>query len=210
MGACRQIGKARQKIIPNSMRVRDNGTPKRAAARLAMPARAGQHRVIARQQSAYSRLTNSETLMKRIGVVAGLLFVGVLSACANAPYAKRTIDRQAAYTAAAGAPQNNFRFSSTLYSWEPLGETQLVVYTKPKEAYLLDLKACHNLLVTNAIELTSRLGQVSVGFDRVRTAPPRISCVISQIRPVDMGHLKAVQQAQRKIDATARETTPAE
>lgn len=148
--------------------------------------------------------------MKHQWIAGVLLAVGLLSACSNAANTKRTVDRQAAYTAAAGAPQKNFRFFSPLYSWEPLGETQLVVYAKPKEAYLLDLKACRNLLVTSSIELTSSLGQVSVGFDRVRTGPERISCVISKIRPVDIAHLKAAQQAQRKIDAAARETSPAE
>lgn len=146
--------------------------------------------------------------MKILWTTAILLVVGLLTACSNAASSRRTIDRQAAYTAAAGAAQRNFRFSTPLYSWEPLGETQLVVYTKPKEAYLLDLKACSNLLVTQGIGLTSRLGEVSVGFDRVRTGPPLISCVISQIRPIDMLHLKAAQQAQRKVDEATRETMP--
>lgn len=148
--------------------------------------------------------------MKRIWLTAVILLTVLASACSNAPYVKRTADRQAAYTAAAGAPQKDFRFFSPLYSWEPLGETQLVVYSKPKEAYLLDLKACRNLLVTPFIELTSRLGEVSVGFDRVRTGLDHISCVISQIRPIDMLHLKAAQQAQRKIDAQPRQTSAAE
>ena len=148
--------------------------------------------------------------MKILLATATLLVIGLLAACSNAASTKRTADRQAAYAAAAGAPQRTFRFSTPFYSWEPLGEAQLAVYTKPKEAYLIDLKACHNLLVTPSIELTSSLGQVSVGFDRVRTGTPRISCVISQIRPVDLSHLKAVQQAQRKIDAAVRDAAPAE
>lgn len=147
--------------------------------------------------------------MKILMATATLVVIGLLTACSNAASSRRTVDRQAAYTAAAGPAQRNFRFFSPLYSWEPLGETQLVVYTKPKEAYLIDLKACRNLLVTPSIEMTSSLGQVSVDFDRVRVGPQRIACVISQIRPVDVAHLKAVQQAQRRIDAAAREATPA-
>lgn len=146
--------------------------------------------------------------MKNQCMAAVLLAVGGLSACSNAADMKRTAQRQAEFTAAAGAPQRNFLFSTPLYSWEALGETQLVVYTKPKEAYILDVKACNNLLVTKSIGLTSRLGEVSVNFDRVRTYSPRISCVISQIRPVDMRHLKTAQQAQRKVDEAPREATP--
>ncbi|WP_458070335.1 DUF6491 family protein [Rhodanobacter sp. BL-MT-08] len=145
--------------------------------------------------------------MKSLSLVAAAVLAGLLAACSSVPYAKRNSDRLAAYTAAAGAPVKSFRFFTPLYSWEPLSDTQLVVYTKPKEAYLLDLEACVNLQVTNGIGLTSNLGQVQVRFDRVITRSPRIPCVISQIRPIDMAHLKAVQQAQRKIEADPRPAT---
>jgi hypothetical protein len=142
--------------------------------------------------------------MKSRSFIAASVLAGLLAACSNVPYAKRTSDRLAAYTAAAGAPVKSFRFFSPLYSWEPLSDTQLVVYTKPREAYLLDLDACVNLQVTNGIGLTSNLGQVEVRFDRVITRSPRIPCVISKIRPVDIAHLKAVQQAQRKVEEDQR------
>ncbi len=144
--------------------------------------------------------------MKRMTVAAGLLIAGLMAACSNVPYAKRTSDRLAAYTAAAGVPVKSFNFFSPLYSWEPLSDTQLVIYTKPKEAYLLDLAACHNLQVTNGIGLTSNLNQVAVGFDKVIVGPPPIPCVISRIRPIDVPHLKAVQQAQRQIVPQPRDT----
>jgi hypothetical protein len=142
--------------------------------------------------------------MKSLSFIAASVLAALLVGCSNVPYAKRNSDRLAAYTAAAGAPVKSFRFFSPLYSWEPLSDTQLVIYTKPKEAYLLDLDACANLQVTNGIGLTSNLGQVEVRFDRVITRSPRIPCVISQIRPVDMAQLKAAQQAQRKIEADPR------
>lgn len=148
--------------------------------------------------------------MKRLVLMMVWVTAGVLAACSNMPYTKRTNDRLAAYTAAAGAPVKSFRFFSPLYSWEPLSDTQLVVYTKPREAYLLDLQACQNLQVTNGIGLTSNLNQVEVRFDRVITGRPRIPCVISQIRPVDIAHLKAVQQAQRKIEEDPRPATAAQ
>jgi hypothetical protein len=145
--------------------------------------------------------------MKSWSLIAALVTAGLLAACSNVPYAKRNSDRLAAYTAAAGAPVKSFHFFGPLYSWEPLSDTQLVVYTKYKEAYLLDLDACANLQVTNGIGLTSNLGQVQVRFDKVITRSPRIPCTISQIRPIDIAHLKAVQQAQRKIEADPRPAT---
>jgi len=145
--------------------------------------------------------------MKPISVAAGLLIAGLLVACSNVPYAKRTSDLLAAYTAAAGAPVKSFHFFSPLYSWQSLSDTQLVVYTKSREAYLLDLDACQDLQFTNGIGLTSNLGQVEVRFDRVLTGRYRIPCVISQIRPIDIPHLKAEQQAQRKIEEDPRPVT---
>lgn len=145
--------------------------------------------------------------MKPISVAVGLLIAGLLVACSNVPYAKRTSDLLAAYTAAAGAPVKSFHFFSPLYSWQSLSDTQLVVYTKSREAYLLDLDACQDLQFTNGIALTSYYGRVEVGFDRVLTQRHRIPCVISQIRPVDMVHLKAVQQAQRKVEEDPRPAT---
>ena len=50
--------------------------------------------------------------------------------------------REAAYAAAAGAPVKSFRFFN-LYSWEPLGDSQLVVYTRPNEAWLLEVRRLH-------------------------------------------------------------------
>lgn len=143
--------------------------------------------------------------MKSLSRTAASVLAGLLVACSSAPYAKRTSDRLAAYTQAAGAPVKSFNFFNPLYSWEPLSDTQLVIYTKPKEAYLIDLAACQNLQFTNGIGLTSNLNQVSVGFDKVIVGPPRLPCVISQIRPVDVAHLKAVQLAQRRIEQQPRD-----
>jgi len=132
------------------------------------------------------------------------LLAGMLAACSGVPYAQRVQQRQAAYAAAAGAPVRSFRFFS-LYSWEPITDTQLAVYTRPNQAYLLNVQgACTNLSYANAIGLTSSLNEVTVRFDKVlagRGFPP---CIIEQIRPVDLGKLKVEHEEQRKIQAQAR------
>lgn len=142
--------------------------------------------------------------MKHLPIIAGIWIAASLAACSSAPEVKRDSDRLGAYTAAAGAPVKSFRFFSPLYSWQALSDNQLVIYTKPREAYLLDLQACPDLRVTNRIALTSNLNQVQVGFDRVINGRLRVPCVISQIRPVDIPHLKAVQLAQRKVEEAPR------
>ena len=136
-------------------------------------------------------------------ILAGVL-VALLAACSSVPTAQREHDRQAAYAAAAGEPVRSFRFF-TLYSWEPLGDSRLAVYTRPREAWLLDLGgSCPDLPYANVIALTSSLHQVSVHFDKVLTPRRDFPCTISRIRPVDLARLKTVQQAQRVIESQPR------
>jgi hypothetical protein len=128
----------------------------------------------------------------------------VLGACSSVPYAQRMAQRQAAYAAAAGAPVRSFHFFN-LYSWEPLGDSQVAVYTQVNRAWLLDVSICQNLEFTNAIGLTSFGGDVSVNFDKVLVGHGYPPCFITKIRPVDVAKLKLERQAQRKIDAAPRQ-----
>ena len=128
-----------------------------------------------------------------------------VAACASVPYAQRISARQAAYTAAAGAPVRSFRFFE-LYSWEPLGDSQLAIYTRPSEAYLVSVMGpCPELEFTNAIGLTSNLNEVQVRFDKVLTGRRDFPCTIGEIRPVDLARLKSVEHEQRKIQSAQRD-----
>lgn len=143
--------------------------------------------------------------MSRNRCVLSVIAFAVLAAgCSSVPYAVREKNRQAAYAAALGDPVRSFTFFS-LYSWEPLGQESVAVYTRPNEAYVLDLGGgCPGLSFANTIGLTSYLNQVNVGFDKVLTGHGNIPCVISQIRPVDVKQLKLEREAQRKIEAQPR------
>ncbi|MEO5830371.1 MAG: DUF6491 family protein [Rhodanobacter sp.] len=137
-------------------------------------------------------------------IPAGALVLAMLTAgCSSVPYAQRMQQRQSAYAAAAGAPVRSFSYFS-LYSWEPLSDTQLAVYTRPNQAWLLDLGGCQDLMFTNSIGLTSNINQVMVGFDKVITGRQNFPCTITGIRPVDVKSLKIAQEKQRKIEAAAR------
>lgn len=136
-----------------------------------------------------------------------LVFLSVLLvACESVPYALRLQRREQAYSAAAGAPVRSFRLimGAQIYSWEPLSDTQLVVYTLPNRAYLLDVWPCNNLTFTNVIGLTSFANEVQTGFDKVLTGRPYIPCVIKQIRPIDLARFKLEQEGQRHIDSVPR------
>ncbi|HTM27820.1 MAG TPA: DUF6491 family protein [Rhodanobacter sp.] len=137
-------------------------------------------------------------------LTAGALLLGLLCAgCSSVPHAQRMNERQAQYAAAAGAPVRSFTYFS-LYSWEPLSDTQLAVYTRPNQAWLLDLGGCQDLGFANAIGITSNINQVMVGFDKVLTGRGNFPCTISQIRPIDVKSLRLEQQKQRQIKAEAR------
>lgn len=148
--------------------------------------------------------TRGIVMFKALLAAGGLLAGFALAGCSSVPYAQRISERQAAYAAATGARVNSFQLTGSLWSWEPLGRDQLVIYTRPQQAWLLDVPGCFNLEYANAIGLTSNLHQVSVGFDKVLTGRDYPPCTITQIRGIDVKRLKATQQAQRKINEVPR------
>ena len=135
-----------------------------------------------------------------------VLLTALVAACASVPYGQRLQQRQQAYNASAGAPVRAFRLvmGASVYSWEALSETQLVVYTLPDRAYLLDVWPCNNLTFTNTIGLTSFAGQVQTGFDEVLTGRGYVPCRIKQIRPVNLAQFKLQKETQRHVDSVPR------
>ncbi|QNJ99900.1 DUF6491 family protein [Dyella telluris] len=140
-------------------------------------------------------------------LLAAVAVVAALGGCTRVgkDYTSRMEARQQDYAAAAGTPVNNFHYFS-LWSWEPLSNQQLAVYTRSNEAWLLDLDgSCRNLEFTNHISLTSSASEVSVKFDRVLTGPGDAPCFIKQIRPVDLKKLNAPQEGKpREVEEAPR------
>jgi hypothetical protein len=130
-----------------------------------------------------------------------------LAGCARVgkEYTANLQARQQVYATAAGQSVNSFHYSS-LWSWEPLSDRQLAIYTRSNEAWLLDLDGrCPNLEFTNHIGLTSSASEVMVKFDRVLTGPGDSPCFIKQIRPVDIAKLNSPQVGKpREVEETPR------
>lgn len=147
--------------------------------------------------------------MAKLRILVLLLLGMLLTACETAPYAQRLQQRQQAYNAAAGAPVRSFRLvlGAQIYSWEPLSDAQLVVYTLPNRAFLLDVWPCNNLTFTNIIGLTSFANEVQTGFDKVLTGRPYIPCRIKQIRPINLARFKLEKEGQRHMDSVPRGNT---
>ncbi len=119
----------------------------------------------------------------------------LLSACAGNPVQRRQEQLQR-YLAVAGEPVKSFRYFS-LNSWTPLGKAHLAVWTKPREAWLIQvMPLCHDLDFAQSIALTSSLNRVYARFDKVLVRD--YTCRIESIRPIDVGALKDLQREARE------------
>jgi hypothetical protein len=130
--------------------------------------------------------------MKTLWMTTLLALLVVLGGCAaNHARAQRDQAHLQAVEAAAGKPVGAFSYvTNTLYSWEPLSRSELLIYTRPNQAWLLNVGLCQELPYTTAIGLTSHVGQVSTLRDSVIVQRALHPCTIQKIQPVDVSQLK--------------------
>ena len=134
--------------------------------------------------------------MKRI--LLGLAVTALLQACAAQRPANAPMDE---YLPFAGPPVDGFHFWN-LYSWEPVGPYQVVIWPTPWEAYFVSVaQPCFDLGWTNRIGVTSTAGTVS-HFESILVGHHE-RCQISEIRAIDVKRL----QAARKQRAAERAAT---
>jgi hypothetical protein len=142
--------------------------------------------------------------MKTFPAIASLLLAAATAACASTGMSDA--DKLASYRAHAGAPVRSFQYFGQINGWTSLGDSAVAVWTKPSEAWLLELSGpCPDLEFAPAISVTSQFNRVSAKFDKViprGSSSMTIPCQISEIRPLDV---KAIKQAEK----TARDQ-PAE
>ena len=103
-----------------------------------------------------------------------------------------TSERLDLYRAHAGDPVSSFQFTGRLWGWRSLGDSALAVWTRSNQGYLIELAGrCQDLQFAHSIGLTSSVGRVSAGFDRVivrlpsNRNPNRVGCSIRTIRPIN-------------------------
>ncbi len=137
-------------------------------------------------------------------VVAALL---VLSGCATGRISDD--ERLALYRAHAGAPLREFRYVDRLGGWTALGKGALAVWTRPNEAYLLELAGpCNDLDFASAISLTHRMDRVAARFDDVVVLGGpntiRLPCRIESIRALDVKAVRASEKQLREVKLEER------
>ena len=145
--------------------------------------------------------------MKRYCLLLVLGFA--LSACATTPK-QSDAEKLALHRAQAGEPVKDFRYFGTINGWTPLGDSALVVWTKPSEAFLLELYGpCSSLEYAPAITLSNTMGRVAARFDSVNvrgggSSNMDIPCRIQTIRLLDVKGLKQAQQELREAKLVER------
>src|SRR5690606_41387630 len=93
--------------------------------------------------------------MNRLFLTAMSALTLVLCACASTPRMSDA-ERLALHRAHAGAPVASMPLRGQLDGWTSLGNGALVVCTRPREAWLLDLCGpCHDLQCATAIAANS-------------------------------------------------------
>ncbi|WP_296250421.1 DUF6491 family protein [uncultured Stenotrophomonas sp.] len=141
-------------------------------------------------------------------MLVAMLLAAVLGGCATT--GKLTsAERLDLYRAHAGEPVKNFRYFGSLNGWTELGDSALAVWTKPNEAWLLNLSGpCMDLSFAPAISITNMMGQVSARFDRVIVhgggPMARVPCRIDSIQPLDVKSLRASEKELREAKISER------
>ena len=146
--------------------------------------------------------------MKRILLLAMFIAVG---ACASTPR-QTDAEKLALYRAHSREPVSDFQYFGSINGWSPIGDSALMVWTKPSQAYLLELFGpCTDLGSAPAISLSNSMGRVSSRFDSVHVlggggnSTMRIPCRIQTIRPLDVKALRQAQQELREAKVVERE-----
>lgn len=138
-----------------------------------------------------------------------LAFTLALSACASTPK-QTTAEKLELYRSHAGEPVDSFQYFGSINGWSPLGDSALVVWTRPNQAYLLEMFGpCVDLDYAPAISLSNFGNRVSARFDSINVlgggnSTMRMPCRIQTIRPLDVKSLKAAQQELRKANVVDR------
>ncbi len=144
--------------------------------------------------------------MKKMLVAA--MLAATLAGCATT--GKLSSDeRLQLYRSHAGAPVNSFKYFGSLNGWTELGDSALAVWTRPNEAWLLNLGGpCMDLSYAPAITVTNMMGQVSARFDRVivhGSGPmAHVPCRIESIQPLDVKALRASEKEMREAKIAER------
>ena len=130
--------------------------------------------------------------MRNVMILAALASLA-LSACASTRMSDG--ERLALYSAHAGVPVRNIRYTSPI-GWDKVDDQHLLLTMRPTEAYLLKVSGpCLDWGgASPTIQISAQVNQLSAGFDRIKTPESPVSCRIEEIRPIDIAAVRASQR----------------
>ena len=142
-------------------------------------------------------------------LILGLVVALALGACSSTRLSNA--ENLSLFKSHAGEPVKDFQYFGQINGWSPLGDSALAVWTRPNQAYLLELYGpCADLEYSPAISLSNMMSRVSARFDTVTVlggvgGSIRIPCRIETIRPLDVKALKQAQKDLREAKLVERE-----
>ena len=108
-------------------------------------------------------------------------------------------DRLALYEAHAGAPVNQIRYLEPM-GWDRIDDQHVVLMMRPNESWLLTLSG--PCLAWNRgspfLGLSSFNGMTLSRLDKVVVSGSQLSCMIQEIRPLDVKALRDAERARRE------------
>lgn len=114
----------------------------------------------------------------------GLAAVSLAACESNGSRGPATAEQRSQFEQFAGPPIESFTYLLHYYTWQPLGQLQLVLWTTINDAYLITVQPpCVGLDFTSRIHLTSAAHTVTRRIDAVTFGDQH--CFITQIRPVN-------------------------
>lgn len=124
-----------------------------------------------------------------------LVAVSTLAACASTRMSDA--DRLALYSAHAGPPVSNIRYTNPI-GWEKIDDEHLLLTMRPREAWLLRISGpCLDWAAgTPTIIVDQSLNRLNAKFDRISVPGNPASCRIEEIRPVDVAAVRAARADQ--------------
>ena len=142
-------------------------------------------------------------------LILGLVVALALGACSSTRLSNA--ENLSLFKSHAGEPVKDFQYFGQINGWTPLGDSALAVWTRPSQAYLLELYGpCTDLDYAPAISLSNMMSRVSARFDNVYvhgggSSSMRMPCRIETIRPLDVKGLKQAQKNLREAKLVERE-----
>ncbi|HEY2345940.1 MAG TPA: DUF6491 family protein [Xanthomonadaceae bacterium] len=132
-----------------------------------------------------------------MAAIACVLAAGCSATLKDRPPDPAVVQRLAEVRAIAGPPVDSFWYEP-VSSFEPIGDANLLIFTSPRHAWLLQLDgSCRELDFDPFIAVTSQMNRVTARFDSVRVRHNPIPCQIMEIRPVDAAVLRRVDREKK-------------